>query len=887
MRITSVILSLMIVVSLTGTGVSSTEISPEQRFVTYAFSECNQVLITWEQVPNAESYKLFRNGIDLTELNKHQNVYLDTDLDDNTYTYSVNAISKTDNVISTSIPVTATTHCYETFECNTDMKFVLGDNYYFVNETKKGPMPIPPLISKDRTFLVIRYVTDELGAEIKWDGVQRKVSIITFRGKSIELIIGNNTAVVDGKEILIDPSDPSVVPIIESGRTLLPMRFVADQMGAEDVIWNDQEKSITLRFHNESICIPQKLLLTVNQINCQSKQQIVANDSCNNQFEITLDEDDTICDTLSINDRIIVGGHISEIRKNGESDSIQILCTNLSIIGNNQSQKGRIESIHLENNRGIITIDTCDDSQSFYFTPGLYGLELVSKDSWINFNSSDDHIITDWSYITNDTHCNLKSNEFIISEKNLNPDGFWYVESLTSEDRNILIPGADINFDDLDTGSHCYVATYSTNWLGRNICTSTKEIDCGCNIFVSPIEPSSVKMYPNSQYKFPFSIKNNGEKRKKLLLKITETDVEGTIKFLKSVIYVDPGEETTATILVFATEVSGEIKSIVYSVICDGEQFQNTLYVEVIGGTTNYSIDVVEGLVINNNTKFVHFPFSVKNDSYASICVQAVLSSSSSLTNHSVSPKVAIIQPGETIHFKATGELKYSRVIGSTINLFLSIGINGITEITSIPVEIDRSGRPVVDVDYEIDETGLATISGKIDWRTFTKDILTVTWGDGHYDEFDKFPVSHQYEKAGIYPVIVCAKTLDAELYPTALGYGYCVIEYNKKTPDIVQKITFEKIGEFGLKYKLSGILYSGHNIQRIRVDWGDGQTATIAINKDSFERTYSYQANVRRKFDMDYLVNVLFMKKNPKTSKTAISNLERFRITIPGTWSY
>jgi len=886
MRITSIILSLMIVVSLTGTGVSSAEISPKQRFVTYAFSECNQVLITWEKVTNAESYKLFRNGINLTELNKYQNVYLDTDLDDNTYTYSINAISKTDSVTSTSIPITATTHCYETFECNTDMKFVLGNNYYFVNETKKGPMPIPPLISKDRTFLVIRYVTDELGAEIKWDGVQRKVSIITFRGKSIELIIGNNTAVVDGEEILIDPSDPSVVPIIESGRTLLPMRFVADQMGAEDVIWNDQEKSITLRFHNESICIKQKLLLTVNAVDCDNKKQISAMDTCNNLYRISLGDSESICDKLSEGSRILVDGDITKVQREGNSFVIHVSNNLITIPEGGVEITGRVEAVGLENMRGFIKINNCKSTQKFTFTPGLHGLETISKDSWINVISSDDNFISDWSFITNDVHCGLDSQNIFISEKNFGPDGLWFIESQTGKEtsNNILIPGRNVSFDGLNTDSFCYLASYSTNWLGRNICTSVSEIDCGCNISVTPVEPSVVTIFANTKYEFTFPIKNNGDKTKKLLLKIDEATVYGTIKFSPTVLNVPPGEEVLATILVFASNPSEEEMSITYSVVCDAEKITNTLAVSVIEGTAKYKIKIPDGLVLNNNTRYVRIPFSLTNESTASVRAQATFTSSQSITNHTVTPAVINIAPNETVNFVAIGEMKFARVVGTTINLFLSVRMAGKNEITTIPMRVDHSGRPTVDVSYEIDETGSTTISGNVDWGTFTKSIMTIAWGDGATEEFENFPITHQYLEPGVYSVTICARTMDAEIYSSALGFGYCLVEYKQKSADVVKDIEFKPIDASGLKYKLSGTLQRDSKIKRIQVNWGDGQIAKVDVKNYKFERTYSYQTHVRHRSDMDYLVYVTFTKTNESNNESYISCVKRFNITIPGT---
>ncbi len=58
--------------------------------------------------------------------------------------------------------------------------------------------------------------------------------------------IGNNKAVVDGNEELIDPGNSDVAPIIlPPGRTMLPLRFVAEALGCE-VDWDAQTRTVTV-----------------------------------------------------------------------------------------------------------------------------------------------------------------------------------------------------------------------------------------------------------------------------------------------------------------------------------------------------------------------------------------------------------------------------------------------------------------------------------------------------------------------------------------------------------------------------------------------------------------------------------------------------------------
>jgi len=104
----------------------------------------------------------------------------------------------------------------------------------------------PPVIKNDRTLLPIRAVVETMGGQVNWNAEEKRVDI-EYRGKTVTLWIGKNTAKVNGKEVMIDPSNPNVVPEIINGRTMLPLRFVAESLGCQ-VEWDDKTKTITIRF---------------------------------------------------------------------------------------------------------------------------------------------------------------------------------------------------------------------------------------------------------------------------------------------------------------------------------------------------------------------------------------------------------------------------------------------------------------------------------------------------------------------------------------------------------------------------------------------------------------------------------------------------------------
>ncbi len=59
--------------------------------------------------------------------------------------------------------------------------------------------------------------------------------------------IGNSVAVVNGNVVSIDSDNPNLVPEIINSRTMLPLRFVAENLGC-DVQWNGTTKTITITY---------------------------------------------------------------------------------------------------------------------------------------------------------------------------------------------------------------------------------------------------------------------------------------------------------------------------------------------------------------------------------------------------------------------------------------------------------------------------------------------------------------------------------------------------------------------------------------------------------------------------------------------------------------
>lgn len=127
------------------------------------------------------------------------------------------------------------------------MIFTLDQKDYSVNGVTKT-MDVSPVSLEGRTMLPIRFAADPIGAETVWNGTDKKVTI-KLEKTTIELWIGSGAALVNGVSTPIDPENPAVKPIIMNDRTMLPMRFVAENLGCA-VEWVPASRQINVNYPN-------------------------------------------------------------------------------------------------------------------------------------------------------------------------------------------------------------------------------------------------------------------------------------------------------------------------------------------------------------------------------------------------------------------------------------------------------------------------------------------------------------------------------------------------------------------------------------------------------------------------------------------------------------
>ena len=116
-------------------------------------------------------------------------------------------------------------------ETKTVVVMQIGSKTMFVNG-KAYEKDVAPVIMNDRTLVPIRFVTESLGGKVAWNEKEKEV-VLTIDGKEIKMTIG---------KVL---EKYGVAPVILNDRTYVPVRFVADELGATTT-WDAVSKMVTV-----------------------------------------------------------------------------------------------------------------------------------------------------------------------------------------------------------------------------------------------------------------------------------------------------------------------------------------------------------------------------------------------------------------------------------------------------------------------------------------------------------------------------------------------------------------------------------------------------------------------------------------------------------------
>lgn len=119
-----------------------------------------------------------------------------------------------------------------------DTVFTIGSKQY-VQNGETVTMDATPQIVNDRTLVPVRYLAESCGADVAWNEKTKQVTLTKGEAKVL-MTIGSKKLLVNEKTIQMD-----VAPVIMKDRTMLPARWVAENLGWQ-VAWDETKRTVAI-----------------------------------------------------------------------------------------------------------------------------------------------------------------------------------------------------------------------------------------------------------------------------------------------------------------------------------------------------------------------------------------------------------------------------------------------------------------------------------------------------------------------------------------------------------------------------------------------------------------------------------------------------------------
>ncbi len=124
---------------------------------------------------------------------------------------------------------------------------------------------VPPTMIQGRVLVPLRGVFEQLGATVNYDAQSQQ--IVAIRGaQTVQLTIGSRQAFVNRHPSLLD-----VPAFTIGGRTMVPLRFVSESLGA-NVQWLDASQTILIGTGTAQLPYIQG---TVDAVDCQAQTMVI------------------------------------------------------------------------------------------------------------------------------------------------------------------------------------------------------------------------------------------------------------------------------------------------------------------------------------------------------------------------------------------------------------------------------------------------------------------------------------------------------------------------------------------------------------------------------------------------------------------------------------
>jgi hypothetical protein len=121
------------------------------------------------------------------------------------------------------------------------IKLFIGLSFAYIDQ-EQITLEASPYISKGTTMVPLRFISEAFKAKIEWFPLGKGRIILSVPSKTIQLDIGENFAFINGDKLPLQTP-----PEIKSGRTFVPVRFIAEGLGAR-IEWKADTQQITIYY---------------------------------------------------------------------------------------------------------------------------------------------------------------------------------------------------------------------------------------------------------------------------------------------------------------------------------------------------------------------------------------------------------------------------------------------------------------------------------------------------------------------------------------------------------------------------------------------------------------------------------------------------------------
>lgn len=761
-------------------------------FALFATPQCKRVMLTWQPVDGSAAFTVVRKVVGAVELTKEitdQPFFLDmVDAKEGTLLeYRIEARSNTGAFLGVSTVSSVLLDCLG-LDCSLMQVYQAGSPMYWVNKDQKGPMAVTPELAFGRMFLVIKYVTEELGVKLDWSASEKKATITRQDDKTIELWIGKSKAKVNGVEVNIDASNPTVAPYLKSGRTMLPMRFVAEQLGATEILWDKDTQTAKISFQLID-CMPQnKAPFTFESLD-KAQNIITAYDMIGTKCILTISARmQKSLEVLSKGQRFMAGLVLALT----VGDSPKYVANKIEPI---DSAKAQEVPCYIESSaKQILELADCDGAKKTLRSRLPDWLPTSMPKGFPVIALVKDEKVVDMRFALFERTCQQVQKVYItLSSASLPTRTAVCISDATgaSPKKFKVRFGQTVAMEALKEG-HCYELDCFETFLGEMIAISFKESDCSCSFAMTAAE--TLDAPAGGSFSMNLIIQNSEAKTRNYSITANNDDFE-SLKIAPFEARIEA--EKTKIFVVVGTLKDGPTDPVTLEIVAKCGVSKRTTKTLIFGREPNIELINAEELMDFPICDNIQFTFSIKNSSSFTVICKPFAEFSEKLQGVWGMPNEITLEKGKTKRIEVTAKWAGDAEVGDKIVMTFGVYC-GKKKIANQMRLLAVPGEPnIYVINIMIGDFGDCIVMAKIDWKIYRPGQIAIDWGDGSKEEVSSFPISHEYAFVGTYTVKITARAQTGET-----GTERQNVKYLGLYPDI--KITNASIrGISGLKMEV------------------------------------------------------------------------------------